>query len=116
MGLFELTKSDYVNIVDTSNQSELKFVKLNAFILIGIAVFLFLSGFIGCCGSIKENRCLLGFVSYHHNYQTMNKNDSNLVWAIFVDNYYFTKHPFGNFIYNKTRNYNKCFIYIQKSH
>lgn len=63
LGLFELTKSDYVNIVDTSNHDELKFVKLNAFVMIGIGVFIFLSGFIGCCGSVKENKCLIGFYS-----------------------------------------------------
>ena len=49
-------------INNTSNQNELKFVKLNAFIMIGIGIFIFLSGFIGCCGSVKENKCLIGFV------------------------------------------------------
>ena len=33
------------------------------YIIIAVGVLLFLVGFLGCCGAIKENKCLLGMVS-----------------------------------------------------
>jgi len=35
-------------------------VKTAAYVMVGIGSFIFLVGFCGCCGAIKENRCLLG--------------------------------------------------------
>lgn len=33
------------------------------YIIIAVGAALFIIGFIGCCGAVKENRCLLGTVS-----------------------------------------------------
>jgi len=34
--------------------------KYSAYALIGIGALVFLIGFLGCCGALKENKCLLG--------------------------------------------------------
>lgn len=52
--------SDDLSLMDQfieSGDSQLKYV---AYGLIGIGVFVFIVGFCGCCGAIKESRCLLG--------------------------------------------------------
>ena len=36
---------------------------VSAYILIGAGAFVTLVGFLGCCGAIRENRCMLGTVS-----------------------------------------------------
>lgn len=38
-------------------------VDIVAWIFIGTGIFVFVVGFMGCCGAIKESRILLGFVS-----------------------------------------------------
>ena len=38
-----------------------------AYVLIGVGAFVLIVGFFGCCGAIKESRCMLGMVgSYYH--------------------------------------------------
>ena len=37
-----------------------------AYAFIGIGVFVIIVGFCGCCGAIKENKCMLGCVSISH--------------------------------------------------
>lgn len=34
-----------------------------AYIMLAMGAMLFLLGFLGCCGAIRENKCLLLFVS-----------------------------------------------------
>lgn len=34
------------------------------YIILGMGGMLFLLGFLGCCGAIRENKCLLLFVSH----------------------------------------------------
>ncbi len=63
LGIIELTKSDYLAISNTIEETNLHFIKLTAYVFICSGVFLFFIGFVGCCGSIKEDKCLLGFVS-----------------------------------------------------
>lgn len=36
-----------------------------AYILLAMGGLLFLLGFLGCCGAVRENKCLLLFVSTH---------------------------------------------------
>lgn len=33
------------------------------YVLIAFGAFIFLVGFCGCCGALRESKCLLGFVS-----------------------------------------------------
>ncbi|XP_041366685.1 CD9 antigen-like [Gigantopelta aegis] len=56
-------------LVDPNMESYLGIVKINAdqsltnaaYILIGFGSFIFLVGFCGCCGAIRNSKCLLGF-------------------------------------------------------
>ena len=38
-------------------------MRMVAYILIGVGVFIFIVGFFGCCGAIRESKCMLGMVS-----------------------------------------------------
>ncbi|XP_074659738.1 CD82 antigen-like [Tubulanus polymorphus] len=46
----------YLNIIQTEDQ----YLSLASYILIGLGCFVFIVGFFGCCGAIKESRCMLG--------------------------------------------------------
>lgn len=39
-----------------------------SYLLIGVGVFLFVIGFLGCCGAVKESRCMLLMVSMFDTY------------------------------------------------
>ena len=39
------------------------YLEMAAWTLIGIGSFVFIVGFLGCCGAIKESKCMLGLVS-----------------------------------------------------
>ena len=34
-----------------------------SYVLIGVGGFIFIVGFLGCCGALKESQCMLGTVS-----------------------------------------------------
>ncbi|XP_064634041.1 tetraspanin-18-like isoform X1 [Lineus longissimus] len=48
----------YLEIIQVSSNDP--YLKTAAFILIGIGAFVFVVGFFGCCGAIKESKCMLG--------------------------------------------------------
>jgi len=60
LGVLELSKQDYIDVANASDHAHFKFIKYNSYLLIAIALLLFISGFLGCCGSIREHRCMLG--------------------------------------------------------
>ena len=39
------------------------FMMTEAYTFIGLGIFVFVVGFFGCCGAIRESKCLLGVVS-----------------------------------------------------
>lgn len=45
------------------------------YIILGMGGMLFLLGFLGCCGAIRENKCLLLFVSQLTNYKCSSVTD-----------------------------------------
>jgi hypothetical protein len=49
----------YFNILETVDASG-PLIKYAAYVLCGVGAFVFVVGFLGCCGAIKESRCLLG--------------------------------------------------------
>ena len=51
---------DYIEVIHTTDQ---EYFKITAYILIAFGAFVFLVGFCGCCGAIRNSKCLLGFVS-----------------------------------------------------
>ncbi|CAK9298951.1 unnamed protein product [Gordionus sp. m RMFG-2023] len=51
-------KQVYLDLLDlTSNDPLLKY---GAYLLIGSGCFIILVGFLGCCGAVQENKCMLG--------------------------------------------------------
>ena len=42
------------------------FIKYAAIVFICVGCFVLLVGFLGCCGAIKESRCMLGMVGATH--------------------------------------------------
>lgn len=45
------------------------------YIILGMGGMLFLLGFLGCCGAIRENKCLLLFVSWLTNLKCRSVTD-----------------------------------------
>jgi hypothetical protein len=41
-------------------------VYTGAYVLIAAGAFIFVAGFCGCCGAIRESFCMLGVVSIHN--------------------------------------------------
>jgi hypothetical protein len=39
------------------------YLSIAGWVMVGVGAFVFIVGFFGCCGAIKESKCLLGFVS-----------------------------------------------------
>jgi hypothetical protein len=39
------------------------FIDFAIYLLIGTGSFIFIAGFLGCCGALRENKCMLGLVS-----------------------------------------------------
>jgi hypothetical protein len=60
--IVDTTIVQYLEIIQVSSDDP--YLKTAAFILIGIGAFVFVVGFFGCCGAIKENKCMLGLVSF----------------------------------------------------
>lgn len=48
----------FVEVIQLS--AEDPYIKTGSYILIGIGAFIFIVGFFGCCGAIKESKCMLG--------------------------------------------------------
>lgn len=65
--------NSYFDVVDVDTQDP--YFDYAVYVLIGFGAFVFLVGFCGCCGAIRESKCLLGFVSFLLNYLT---NDHEL--------------------------------------
>jgi hypothetical protein len=53
--------NSYFDVVDVDTQDP--YFDYAVYVLIGFGAFVFLVGFCGCCGAIRESKCLLGFVS-----------------------------------------------------
>lgn len=51
---------NYTKVIKDGTKDE-EFLKISAYILIGFGTFVFLVGFCGCCGAIRNSKCLLGF-------------------------------------------------------
>ncbi|KAK7098302.1 tetraspanin-18-like [Littorina saxatilis] len=49
---------DYIDVIHTTDE---EYFKNAAYILIAFGAFIFLVGFCGCCGAIRNSKCLLGF-------------------------------------------------------
>ena len=60
-GIYVLVSSDLKFLSDFASKDSV--IKTAGFILIGTGCFIFIVGFCGCCGAIRESECLLGFVS-----------------------------------------------------
>jgi hypothetical protein len=39
------------------------FIEFAIYLLIGTGSFIFIAGFLGCCGALRESKCMLGLVS-----------------------------------------------------
>lgn len=64
---------DYIDVIHTSDE---EYFRNAAYLLIAFGAFIFLVGFSGCCGAIRNSKCLLGFVSGHGRHQTANSSFS----------------------------------------
>ncbi|XP_048727431.1 CD9 antigen-like isoform X2 [Ostrea edulis] len=51
--------NSYFDVVDVDTQDP--YFDYAVYVLIGFGAFVFLVGFCGCCGAIRESKCLLGF-------------------------------------------------------
>jgi hypothetical protein len=51
----------YVNLITVS--AEDPHIETAAWLMIGLGVFVLLVGFLGCCGAIRESKCMLCLVS-----------------------------------------------------
>ncbi|XP_076451071.1 CD9 antigen-like [Babylonia areolata] len=49
---------DYLDVIHVSDE---EYFKKAAYILLAFGAFVFLVGFCGCCGAIRNSKCLLGF-------------------------------------------------------
>lgn len=49
---------DYINVIHNTDEEYFRYA---AYILIAFGTFIFLVGFCGCCGAIRNSKCLLGF-------------------------------------------------------
>ncbi|XP_062608668.1 CD82 antigen-like [Saccostrea cucullata] len=51
--------NSYFDVVDVDTEDP--YFDYAVYVLIGFGAFIFLVGFCGCCGAIRESKCLLGF-------------------------------------------------------
>nr|KAG5699240.1 hypothetical protein BaRGS_012761 [Batillaria attramentaria] len=49
---------DYIDVIHTEDE---EYFRNAAYLLIAFGAFVFLVGFCGCCGAIRNSKCLLGF-------------------------------------------------------
>ena len=66
VGIFALVDGQaLMDLINSANEALDKDINLNIFtsaaiILIAVAVFVVIVAFFGCCGAIKESKCMLG--------------------------------------------------------
>ena len=48
----------FMDMVSIDNKA----VMDGVYVILVVSIFLLVTGFLGCCGAIKENKCLLGIV------------------------------------------------------
>ena len=66
VGIWIIVDPSIVKILDfVIEVSQDSLIKYAAYVLIAIGGFVFIVGFLGCCGAIKESKCMLGIVSIY---------------------------------------------------
>jgi len=68
LGVLLLVNADFTNNIEFLNyvaevipDASVSMIQICAYALIAIGVFVLIVGFCGCCGAIKESKCMLGF-------------------------------------------------------
>jgi hypothetical protein len=51
---------NYVEVLSALDDENGSLLKIASYVLIGVGGFVLIVGFFGCCGAIKENKCMLG--------------------------------------------------------
>ena len=61
VGIWVRVDENFGKYVNNSNHFDLLYTGAYIFIVVGILIMVV--GFLGCCGAIRENQCMLGLVS-----------------------------------------------------
>ncbi len=64
LGIFAIVDSDtlkdFINVIGASDAVSVDIFSLAAFVIIFVSLCVVAIAFFGCCGAVKESRCLLG--------------------------------------------------------
>ena len=63
VGIWILVDPDLQDYIDVIHVTDEEYFKYAAYILIAFGAFVLVVGFCGCCGAIRNSKCMLGFVS-----------------------------------------------------
>lgn len=61
VGIWILADPNLQDYIDVIHSSDEEYFRNAAYLLIAFGAFVFLVGFCGCCGAIRNSKCLLGF-------------------------------------------------------